>query len=387
MFAEVEQSFETDLTESLATNTPNKRRKIDQAEDIEGEIPDIPAPDFVMMESKGFVTGKGKAVPPPSKAAFEKAMKIIAAVEEEKDDLANEPTPSVPKASFTTGNGTSVAGPSSAALAAAEKLFGDDGISALAPDHDGQLGTPVKPTGFTTGSGAPAPASSEAAVKRAMAFFGEEVPASDSEAGHSTLATPVKSTRFTTGSGAAAPKASQAARRQALAMFGEESVESPSRPTSSMPPPASTPFRALMQSNSTPQRIAPVMEPLSDFRTPLRTTTNIVAGTSASISSMTAPKRLQPIEIKTPAPQRRVGLGRTPTSTKLGAKNKFSSPFKNPGPSVNSPLKPASLLRTSSAVAGPSGLLRATTPAPVKEASYAVFDLTSKLMLFLSGKG
>jgi breast cancer 2 susceptibility protein len=330
-----------------------------------------------MMESKGFVTGKGKAVPPPSKAAVEKAMKIIAAVEEEKEEFPDS-TPVIPKMSFTTGNGNAVAGPSSQALAAAEKLFGEDGPSS----NYGNLATPVKSTGFTTGSGAPAPMASEAARKRALAMFGEDESTSTQEPGLS-MATPVRSTGFTTGSGAAAPMASEAARRKAMAMFGEDSTGSPSRPTAltSMLPPASTPFRSLVQPTSTPQRPTNNGEQSSEFRTPLRATTNILVASQTSTLPRTMPmKKLQAIEIKTPAPQRRVGLGRTPTSTKGGAKNKFSTPFKQPGKSLGSPLKPATSLRTSNAVAGPSGLSRAATPAPAKEASVQVFDLTSKLL-------
>jgi breast cancer 2 susceptibility protein len=373
MFEEVEEQS-TPLPDHDHFDTPNKRRKIDQTEEEE-EIPDIPAPDFVMMESKGFVTGKGKAVPPPSKAAVEKAMKIIAAVEEEKEEFPDS-TPVIPKMSFTTGNGNAVAGPSSQALAAAEKLFGEDGPSS----NHGNLATPVKSTGFTTGSGAPAPMASEAARKRALAMFGEGESTSTQGPGPS-MATPVRSAGFTTGSGAAAPMASEAARRKAMAMFGEDSTGSPSRPTTSMLPPTSTPFRPLVQPTSTPQRPTNNGEPSSEFRTPLRATTNILVASQTSTLPRTMPmKKLQAIEIKTPAPQRRVGLGRTPTSTKGGVKNKFSTPFKQPGKSLSSPLKPATSLRTSNAVAGPSGLSRAATPAPAKEASVPVFDLTSKLL-------
>jgi len=374
MFEEVKnQSL---FPEHDSIETPNKRRKIDQTEEEE-DIPDIPAPDFVMMESKGFVTGKGKAVPPPSKAAVEKAMKIIAAVEEEKEEFLDS-TPVVPKMSFTTGNGNAVAGPSSQALAAAEKLFGEDGPSLSYGGHM-DMATPVKTTGFTTGSGAPAPMASEAARKRALAMFGEDEPTTTQEPGPS-MATPVRSTGFTTGSGAAAPVASEAARRKAMAMFGEDSTGSPSRPPTSMLPPTSTPFRPLVRPISTPQRPTNNTELSSEFRTPLRITTNIPVASQTSTLPRTMPmKKLQAIEIKTPAPQRRVGLGRTPTSTKV-TKNKFSTPFKQPGKSLGSPLKPATSLRTSNAVAGPSGLSRAATPAPAKLASVQVFDLTSKLL-------
>jgi len=370
MFEEVESQSPSPDHDSI--ETPNKRRKIDQS-DEEEEIPDIPAPDFVMMESKGFVTGKGKAVPPPSKAAVEKAMKIIAAVEDAREEFPDS-TPVLPKMSFTTGNGNAVAGPSSQALAAAVKLFGEDRPS---PSYE-NLATPVKFAGFTTGSGAPAPMACEAARKRALAMFGEEESTSTQLPGPS-ISTPLRSTGFTTGSGAAAPMATEAARRKAMAMFGEDNTGSPSRPTTSMLPPTSTPFRPLVQSTSTPQRPANVAEPSSEFRTPLRTTTNIPVASQTSTLPRTMPmKKPQAIEIKTPAPQRRVGLGRTPSSTKAVTKNKFSTPFKQPGRSLGSPLKPSTSLRTSNAVAGPSGLSRAATPAPAKEALVQVFDLSSK---------
>jgi len=380
--ARVKKIFEEVENQSLSPEddtieTPNKRRKIDQTEE-EDDIPDIPAPDFVMMESVGFVTGKGKAVPPPSKAAVEKAMKIIAAVEEQKEEFPDS-APVLPKMSFTTGNGNAVDGPSSQALAAAEKLFGEDGLASTYGAYS-DMATPVKSTGFTTGSGAPAAMASEAARKRALAMFGDDESASTQEPGPS-MATPVRLTGFTAGSGAAAPMASEAARRKAMAMFGEDNTGSPSRPTTSMLPPSSTPFRPLVQPTSTPQRTTNNGEASSEFRTPLRATTNILVASQTSTLPRTMPmKKLQAIEIKTPAPQRRVGLGRTPSSTKGGAKNKFSTPFKQPGKSLGSPLKPATSLRTSNAVAGPSGLSRAATPAPTKEASVQVFDLTSKLL-------
>lgn len=376
MFAEVENSISADHLDDA--NSPNKRRKIDQSEEEEEELPEIPAPDFVMMESIGFVTGKGKAVPPPSKAALDKALKIIAAVEEEKDDLASQPRSVIPEMSMATGSGNAVAVTSSAARAAAMKMFAEDETATFGPEEHFHSGTPLKTSGFTTGSGAPVSVTSEESRRKAMAMFGEDEPlASIQDTGPSELATPVKATGFTTGSGAAAPMASQAARQRALAIFGEDDVSTPRRPTTSMLPPAITPFRPLVAPTSTPQRAVIHPEP-SEFRTPLRTTTNIVATASAPTLPMTLPKKLQTIEIKTPAPQRRVGLGRTPTSTRLGAKNKFSSPFKNPGPSVNSPLKPAGPLRTSNAVAGPSCLSRAASPAQLKDVSQ-VFDLTGKL--------
>jgi hypothetical protein len=423
MFAEVEQESALITDRSGTGETPNKRRKMDHAEQEETEIPDIPAPDFVMVESKGFMTGKGKAVPPPSKAAFEKAMKIIAAVEEEKEELGSQPIPVAPKSSFSTGNGNAVAGPSSTALAAAGKMFGEEGF-ATDTNGNGHLATPVRTTGFTTGSGAPAPMATEAARRKALAMFGEDEPsASNQEPKHTELATPVKATGFTTGSGAPAPMATQAARkkamamfgeeassqdpgmatpvktagfttgsgtpapvageaarRKAMAMFGEESTGSPSRPTTSMLPPTSTPFRPFLQSTSTPQRPTPDAEPSTAFRTPLRTTTNIsLSQPIATLPTLKRGKTLQAIEIKTPAPSRRVGLGRTPTSTRVGAKNTFTTPFKPPSQSAGSPLKPATTVRTSNAVAGPSGLSKAAVSAPKQEALVQVFNLTSKL--------
>jgi hypothetical protein len=322
---------------------PNKRRKIDHTEEEEEEeIPDIPAPDFVMVESTGFVTGKGKAVPPPSKAALEKGMKIIQAVEEEsiaqetdeKPIIQSTPIPGPRVSSFTTGSGNAVAGPSSAALAAVGKMFGEDepSTSTLAP-VDAVMATPIKTSAFTTGSGAPA----------AMA--------------------------------------SQAARQRVMAMFGEEDTGSPSRPMTSMLPPTSTPFRPLVQPTSTPQRPSHTESilPSPAFRTPLRTTTNTFPSNPNPTSTIAKPlKVLKAIEIKTPASQRRVGLGRTPTSTRGKVKNTFSTPFKNPGKSSDSPLK-STTLRTSGMVPAQSGLSKGLAPSPAKVTSLPVFDLTSKL--------
>ena len=325
-------------------DSSNKRRKIDHPEEEEEEeIPDIPAPDFVMIESTGFVTGKGKAVPPPSKAALEKGMKIIQAVEEESSSEEVEEKPVIPPtplpgfkmSSFTAGGGNAVAGPSSTALAAVGKLFGDDGSSGSMPmADDAVMATPVKTSGYITGSGVPA-----------------------------TMAT-------------------QAARQRVMAMFGEEDTESPSRPRTSMLPPTSTPFRPLVRATATPQRpttisgtAPPFQSPV--FRTPLRTTTNTFP--SNPTSTLAKPmKVLKAIEIKTPAPasHRRVGLGRTPSSTRGKVKNTFSTPFKNPGKSSDSPLK-STTLRTSGMIPAQSGLSKGLAPSPAKVTSLPVFDLTS----------
>jgi hypothetical protein len=321
---------------------PNKRRKIDHTEEEEEEeIPDIPAPDFVMVESTGFVTGKGKAVPPPSKAALEKGMKIIKAVEEEsiaeeldeKPVIQSTPVPGPRVSSFTTGSGNAVAGPSSAALAAVGKIFGDD-----------------EPSPSTLGLA------------------------------NTAMATPVKTLGFTTGSGAPATMASQAARQRVMAMFGEEDTGSPSRPMTSMLPPTNTPFRPLVQPTSSPQRpsLTESVLPSAAFRTLLRTTTNTFPSINPTSTIAKPLKVLKAIEIKTPASQCRVGLGRTPTSTRGKVKNTFSTPFKNPGKSSGSPLK-SNTLRTSGMVPAQSGLSKGLAPSPAKVTSLPVFDLTSKL--------
>jgi breast cancer 2 susceptibility protein len=342
MFEEVEKEIST-VEQGTAVvhlhDTPNKRRKLDQEDHQDDEdLLEIPAPDFVMTESAGFVTGKGKAVPPPSKAAMEKALKIIAAVEEEKEDITtDEPIVMPPKAvsSFTTGSGNAVAAPSSAALAAVGKLFEDDEppTSTQGLQHAAAFATPAKPSGCTTGSGAPATMMSEATRLKAMAIFGEDNPGT------------------------------------------------PTKPTSTMLPPTSTPFRPLVQHTTTPQRPTTSAEvavpPATAFRTPLRTTTNTFPSQPTStLSRMT--KALKPIEIKTPAPHRRVGLGRTPTSTNRGKiKNSFSTPFKMPGKSSDSPLKSAAPLRTSGMASTSSALSRGPAPLPAKIVSVPVFDLAN----------
>jgi hypothetical protein len=342
MFQEVEQELDTtESAQSQNSDTPNKRRKIvDEREEHEDELPEIPAPDFVQSHSAGFLTGKGKAVPPPSKAAMEKAMKIIAAVEEEKEEVVvPEATPPARTgmSSFTTGNGNAVAGPSKSASAAVRDLFSNNEATSgahTAADEDGtHFATPSKlPTsGFTTGSGAPAGGINDDA------------------------------------------------RRRAMAIFGDEPTSTPSRRSTSMLPPTSTtPFRPLTSTTATPVRLSqtPMLPVTTDsgssFRTPLRTTTNTAPLRQvANVGSQA--KVLTPIAIKTPAPPRRVGLGRTPTS-RGKVKNTFASPFKNPSQS-NSPLKTATL-RTSSMA--PSALSRAAPPAAAPIIVRPVFDLASK---------
>jgi hypothetical protein len=279
-------------------------------------------------------------VPPPSKAAMEKALKIIAAVEEEKDETVRSgstPQPVVSLSSFTTGNGNAVAGPSRAAAAAVKDLFSEDGESGSRP-------SPAEPE-------------------------------------HLTFATPSKTypaSGFTTGSGAPAGGMNEEARHRAMAILGEDTTSTPSRPTTSMLPPTSTtPFKPLISSTATPIRSASQILTLpattesgSAFRTPLRTTTNL--GSQRHATTVDKPKMLTPIAIKTPAAHRRVGLGRSPAS-RGRVKNTFASPFKNPSQS-NSPLKTTATMRTSTMA--PSALSR-TAPAPVPTITRPVFDLTS----------
>lgn len=347
MFQEVEQELDVAIPDQFdGSDTPNKRRKIGHEQgheeyDHDDSIPDIPAPEFVQSQSAGFLTGKGKAVPPPSKAAMEKALKILAAVDEEKDELVGAETktsaPPVSMSSFTTGNGNAVAGPSRAAAAAVKDLFSEDGES-------GSGLSPAKP----------------------------ERP---------TFATPSKAypaSGFTTGSGAPAGGVNEEARRRAMAIFGEDTTSTPSRPTTSMLPPTSTtPFKPLISSTATPIRSAsqiltlpPTTESGSAFRTPLRTTTNL--GSQRHATNGDKPKMLTPIAIKTPAAHRRVGLGRSPAS-RGRVKNTFASPFKNPSQS-NSPLKTTATMRISTMA--PSALSR-TAPAPVPTITRPIFDLAS----------
>lgn len=312
-----------------------KRQRIDDVNEENYRYDDDPAPEFTMSQSTGFVTGKGKAVPPPSRAAMHKAMKLMSAVEEEEQaSLApvSQATPTAPSrflpgSSLASGN--AIAGPS-------RSVNVDSQAQGLA-SHIGRGGSNL--------SG----------------------PHSDH-----TPRIPVGGM--------------DEARRRALAIFGEDDASSSRNASTTMlPPMSSTPFRPLLAGSSSTPRALPLPSPTigrpAAFRTPLRATTNTFSQPHASPlrqsqqrPTVSTPKAmLKPIEIKkTPATTRRVGLGLTPSS-RGRVKRTFTTPFMK-GPQANgSPLKTAITPRTSFL---PASALAQQKKEPVVHVP--VFDLTSE---------
>lgn len=284
-----------------------------------------------MSESKGFVTGRGQAVAPPSESAIQKALKILSAVEEESDQMVSQATPSAPPrpvAGFTTGHGNAVAGPSRLALNTVPRLFD-------------QLDPPKNANGG--------------------------LPSLDQ------LSTPVKTP--------AKPILDQdKARRKAMSIFGEDDLGTPTATRGSMlPPVASTPFRPLVATTSMPRPATSTAAPLppitsTAFRTPLRLTTNTFTQTPSSLPK-TALKQIAPIQIKTPTSSKRINVGLTPTRNRT--KKTFVTPFKEGSKLAGSPLGKGPATPRTSFVPTSSSLQEVKNPV----VSIPVFDLASKLPL------
>lgn len=320
MFQDIGDDADLGLVEDGPILQGNKRRRIEEdRQNDEDDCRTDPAPDFTMSQSTGFLNGRGQAVPPPSKAALQKAMDLMKAVEEEEHPetlLDPVPAPPRPTSGFTTGSGTAVAEPSSAFKARVSQLFAD---------ADNVMAEPFHSTGFMT---------------------------------------PVKSTMPITDD----------ARRQAMAIFGEDDVNTTRPSTSMLPPVVSTSFRPLMVPAS-PFRPPPTTTGPTPFRTPLRPTTNTFSqATNSPVPTAPGSQRPKPIEIKTPIiTPRRVGMGLTPIS-RAKTKKTFITPFKSGTRTPGSPLRSHTAPRTS-LLPSPSLQQGAKTPPLI---SKPVFDLTSK---------
>lgn len=328
-------------------------------------------PENIALPTAGFATGRGKAIAPPSDAAIARVRKLFDDVEDEKaedtsslpllsqvnvkrrriDPPAVNPQPQTEGAYaleigisrpslFATAGGTAVALPSHDAMTTARDLF------AIADDRC------LSSTSlFATAAGAAPPpmsAAGQASVKVLLDSNG----ISPSEA--SVTASPLG---FTLGSGRAALPPSAASLARARAMFADlddndtASAAGPSHPHQALATATNeTPVRPLGFSAPIP-RLATSLRPQSPIpsalthpvqapqnstgpsdlystpaRVPLRTTTNTYSQADGTPTHK-PPSKL--IEIKTPAPIRRIGLGGTPASRGKGRKP-FNTPFKKP---------------------------------------------------------
>lgn len=242
----------------------NSREPFDEFDDNSFQTTSIPV-------GGGFTSGKGRPLPPPSRASLQKVAQLFQDEDNDDDDKGNihASLPATPATGFITGLGRAVAPPSTASRGAVANLFGEPSSKAPA-------------SGFQLASGSPAPTST-ASRDKALALFGE---------------TPSR------------PKA-PSSRDVALSILGEADAKSSPRPSRpSFAQPATPQFRSPM----------PV-----GFRTPLRPTTNTFSTPNTTKAGLV---KVRPIEIKTPT-VKHLGTGRTPvTGRKTGTK--FVTPFKTP---------------------------------------------------------
>jgi hypothetical protein len=363
----------------------------------------------------GFVTAKGRALPPPSLSALEKAIRLLG---EEEDAVDVGPSPKRRRLendppAFTTGMMRPITPPSAESRRKAMAILGEvfdtsgavrndlpsiDFDEELAPhplprdglqpgqealvgstsasitrhpvpsrtalqrgahifDDDPSMSTPPRPSmsAFTTGSGAQVAPPSAASQAAAAALFGD-----------TTTPKVVAGSQMASGSPALLASTS---RNQALNMF----ADTPSRPTGPSSRDVALSILNDADSRLTPRhgRLPPPGNPQfrsplpSGFRTPLRATTNTSASPSSRLSSSQGgTQKGRPIEIKTPSTMKHLGTGRTPQSRGTSGMKAFKTPFKTPS-SLSKPKV---------------GTKTAPTPvrAPVPRQDEPVFDLTSE---------
>ncbi|WVQ77705.1 hypothetical protein IAR50_007395 [Cryptococcus sp. DSM 104548] len=270
----------------------------------------------------GFETGSGKAVPPPSAAACQRASKLFEDIEKSSDLLGSAPpSPPLPdlQVGFKTGRGLAVPEPGAAAKQKAYKLFEDLG-SPPPPLAE----TRVEPaSGFKTGRGEAVVEPSAAARQKALSMFEDMADSTDpprltpESPAPPAFQSPAPQPGFRLGSGRLPPAHDTANMKKVMSLFGEADNAASSMPET----PALKPF----------QKRNADFQPATPTRTPLSAKTN-------TYSSMK-----KPIQIKTPASQvqaRRIGLGSTPAQR---SKRGFVTPFRStraPDREVATPSKP-----------------------------------------------
>ncbi|ODO08518.1 hypothetical protein L198_00248 [Cryptococcus wingfieldii CBS 7118] len=265
---------------------------------------DTPSADLFV----GFKTGGGKAVPPPSAAARQRASKLFDEIESSTDLLCSTPLPNSPglQTGFKTGRGFAVPDPSAAAKQKAYKLFEDLDSPSQLLDASGQA-----KSGFKMGRREEVPEPSLAA-RHVLKHTQSLLPKLDTD---SPVPPAFRSP---------APKSGTHLRSGhdiSVSLVGDaENVASPTPAT-----PALEPFKKRNTN----------LQPATPTRTPLSAKTNTYASTK------------KPIQIRTPASQvqaRRIGLGSTPARK---SKRGFVTPFRaTPAPfkEVATPSKPKAVV-------------------------------------------
>ncbi|KAK8849663.1 hypothetical protein IAR55_004998 [Kwoniella newhampshirensis] len=139
-------------------------------------------PDSIASSSSGltsgFITGRGVAVPPPSKKAAERAAKLFEYIENDpaftfSTLIPNESPLSAPGSQL--GSGKPIGRPSDANMVKALALFADTNTERSIPGPSSRaMITPATMTfGFQLGSGKAAPPPSTASVAKALSLFAD----------------------------------------------------------------------------------------------------------------------------------------------------------------------------------------------------------------------
>ena len=228
-------------------------------------------------------------------------------------------SPSAQTSFFTTGGGADIAAPSLHAVKAAANLFGDIDTNT---SNAGSIGQVPQAERFQLVSGHSVPSYSASKIARAMALFDE---VSEGKDVSNAVAGPSR-TQFSPDERGAARNSVDLATSTGSQAFPHISSTCPQGARSFVRP---HPIANSSSSRPTRDRMILPDRPSTPSRTPLRSTTN----TFTELEVTETPYRGKipvSIEIKTPAPARRIGLGstQTPGSAPGQRRKGFVTPFK-----------------------------------------------------------
>nr|XP_031857611.1 uncharacterized protein CI109_007006 [Kwoniella shandongensis]KAA5524683.1 hypothetical protein CI109_007006 [Kwoniella shandongensis] len=258
------------------------------------------------LSSTGFATARGKLLAPPSAEALKKAKSIWEDEEAidaqshssgrqsppNKRPRLDDPVDLSSMASFTTGRGVAVPPPSKQATERAAKLFEDIENNLTVP------ASPILPSvpspsvsGFQLGSGKAIAPPSKASMARALSLFAD---IDKDQTSSEPPSTPnIATSAFRTGSGKLATQPSTSSMSRALSLFADIDKDTPSRPITS-------------QQFATPsQNPASFVHPSTPSRTPLATTTNTFSSIKKPIILKTPSTSLRRIGLGATPTQRK----------------------------------------------------------------------------------
>lgn len=168
--------FELDISMS---QFPSTQVALQSAPETEKHIDETES--FVIPTVIGFTTGRGAAMPPPSKEAMKRARSLVEQDErsfdqftDEKENTPMDNAQSQPFPMFTTGRGKSIAPPTEEAIKRARSII-EKGVLDLDlnPEHEFEPKFPAFPA-FTTAKGKTLPPPSKEALDRANKLVNTE---------------------------------------------------------------------------------------------------------------------------------------------------------------------------------------------------------------------